>query len=65
MWIVAGICTLAAALGLLVGLVAEWGVISGAVASGRSFDLWLVIECALVAGVAVLLLAAIRKPREP
>jgi hypothetical protein len=65
MWIVAGVSTLAAAVGLLVGLVAEWGLIGGAVASGRSFDLWLVIEVALVAAVAVLLIAAIRQPRQP
>lgn len=65
LWIVAGLFALAAAIGLLVGLVTEWGVIRGAVASGGSFDLWLVIEIALAAAVAVLLIAATRQPRQP
>ena len=58
-----GICTVAAAVGLFTGLVAEWSVITGALRSGDSFDLVLVIEMALVALVVALLVGATRQPR--
>jgi hypothetical protein len=61
MWIVAGIGTLAAAIGLLVGIVAEWGAISGALANGWSFDRWLAIEVGIVAVMVLVLIAATRK----
>jgi len=64
-WIVAGLCTVAAAMGLLVGLLAEWGLIAGALSSGQRLDLVLVIEGALVALVVVMLIGATRRPRSP
>jgi len=63
LWIVAGVGTISAAVALLVGIVAEWAAISGALASGWSFDQWLVIEIALVAGAVILLIAATRRAR--
>jgi hypothetical protein len=63
LWIVAGVGTIAAALALLVGIVTEWGAISGALGSGWSFDQWLVIEIAFVAGIVALLIAATRQAR--
>ena len=63
LWIVAGVGTIAAALALLVGIVAEWGAISGALGDGWSFDRWLAIETALAAAVVVLLIAATRQAR--
>ena len=61
MWIVAGMGTIAAAIGVLVGIVAEWGAISGALADGWSFDRWLAIEVAIVAVMVLVLIAATRK----
>jgi len=55
LWMVAGVGTIAAAIALLVGLVAEWGAITGALASGSAFDLWLVIEVAFVVTLVALL----------
>lgn len=63
LWIVGGIFTVAAAVGLLVGMTAEWGVITGAMGSGQSFDLVLVIEAVLVLLVVVLLMGTMRQPR--
>ena len=62
-WIVVGLCTVAAAMGLLVGLLAEWGLIAGALSSGQRLDLVLIIESALVALVIVMLIGATRRPR--
>lgn len=63
LWIVGGVCTIAGAVGLLVGVTAEWGVITGAMGSGQSFDLVLVIEAVLVLLVVVLLMGSMRQPR--
>jgi hypothetical protein len=63
LWIVAGVGTIAGSIAVLIGLVTEWGQISGALASGSTFDLWLVIQIALVAAVAVLLIATTREAR--
>jgi hypothetical protein len=63
LWIVAGVGALAAAIALLVGIVAEWGAIDGALASGWSFNRWLVIEVGLAAALALLLIAATRQAR--
>jgi hypothetical protein len=63
LWIVAGVGTISAALALLVLIVAEWAAISGALGSGWSFDQWLVIEIALVAGVVVVLIGATKRAR--
>ncbi|HYW24831.1 MAG TPA: hypothetical protein VE953_11755 [Terriglobales bacterium] len=63
LWIVAGVGTISAAVALLVGIMAEWAAISGALTSGWSFDRWLVIEIAIVAGLVVLLIAATRRAR--
>jgi hypothetical protein len=60
MWIVMGICAVAGSIGVLVGLTAEWGVLTGAMRSGGSFDLVLVIEAALVAAIVVLLVGSTR-----
>ena len=57
----AGIGTVAAAVALLVGIVAEWGAVSGALGSGRSYGLWLVFEIALAAAVVALLIATTKK----
>jgi len=56
LWIVAGIGTVAAAVALLVWIVVEVGAVSGALGSGRSYDLWLAIEIALATAVVVLLI---------
>ena len=61
LWIVAGIGTLAGAIGLVVGIAAEWGAITGALADGWSFDRWLAIEVAFVAVLVLVLIAATRK----
>lgn len=63
LWIVGGICTLATAIGLFVGVTAEWSIITGALDSGQAFDLVLVIEAALVLLVVVVLIGATRAPR--
>jgi hypothetical protein len=63
LWIVAGVGTIAGSIAVLIGLVTEWGLITGALGSGSRFDLWLVIEIALVAAVAVLLIATTREAR--
>jgi hypothetical protein len=63
LWIVAGVGTIAGSIAVLIGLVTEWGQISGALGSGSRFDLWLVIEIALVAAVVVLLIATTREAR--
>ena len=52
----AGIGTVAAAVALLVWIVVEVGAVSGALGSGRSYDLWLAIEIALATAVVVLLI---------
>jgi hypothetical protein len=63
LWIVFGVCMIAGSIGLLVGLSAEVGVISGAMRSGNSFDMVLVIEMAVVAAVVALLYGSIRQAR--
>lgn len=63
LWIVAGVGTISGSIAVLIGLVAEWGQISGALGSGSTFDLWLVIEIALVAAVVALLIATTRQAR--
>jgi len=63
LWMVAGVGTIAAAIALLVGIVAEWGAITGALASGSAFDLWLLIEVAFVAVLVALLIGTTRRVR--
>ena len=63
LWLVAGVGTIAAAIALLVGIVAEWGAITGALASGSAFDLWLLVEVAFVATLVALLLGTTRQAR--
>jgi hypothetical protein len=63
LWIVAGIGTIATCIALLVGLITELGVVSGGIASGRSFDMVLVIEIALVAAIVLILIGATRQAR--
>ena len=63
LWIVLGVCVVAASVGLLVGLVAEWSVIAGAV-KGGSFDMVLVIEAAIVAAIVFLLVGATRRAKD-
>jgi len=58
LWIVAGVGTLASAIALAVGLMAEWAAISGALDDGWSFDRWLLIETGLVTTAVGLLIAA-------
>ncbi len=62
-WIVLGVCTVATSVGLVVGLTAEWGIVSGAMRDGNSFDLVLVIEAALVAAIIALLAGSITQAR--
>ena len=54
MRIVIGMFAVAAAVGLVVGLTVEIGVISGALLNGHTFDLVLVIETAAVLVFAAL-----------
>jgi hypothetical protein len=54
-------CTLAASIGLVVGLTAEWGVISGILRSGQAFDLLLVIEAAVVLVIVALLFGSTKQ----
>jgi hypothetical protein len=61
--IVAGVGAIATTIALLVGFTAELGVISGGIASGRSFDMVLVIEVALVAASVAILFGATRRAR--
>jgi hypothetical protein len=63
LWIVAGVGTLAAAVALVVGLMAEWAAISGALDNGWSFDRWLLIEIGLVTSAVGLLIAATTQAR--
>ena len=63
LWIVAGIGTIATCIALLVGLIAEFGVVSGSLGSGHSFDMVLVIEVALVAAIVFILFGATRQAR--
>ena len=65
LWIVLGICTVAGSIGLLVGLTAEWGVISGAMRSGSSYDTVLVLEVAIVAAIVALLIGTTRQSSKP
>ena len=65
LWIVVGICTVAGAIGVLVGLVAEWSIIAGALQSGQTFDFVLVVEAALVLLVVMLLVGVTRQRRSP
>lgn len=60
---VIGTCVAAAAIGLLVGLGVEWGVISGAVGSGQFIDLVLVGVVAFVLVVGALVARARRRRR--
>jgi hypothetical protein len=62
MWIVVGIATIAASVGVLVGLAVEWGAIAGALRGGQQFDLVLVIEAAVVLMIVALLFGATRRP---
>jgi hypothetical protein len=61
LWMLAGIGAAAAAVALLVGVVTEWGAVSGALEGGRSYDLWLVIEIALAAALVALVIATTKK----
>jgi len=63
--IVLGICATATAIGLLVGLTAEWGVVSGLVFSGHFLGLVLVGVAATVLVIAALLAGTTRRRRAP
>ena len=58
--LVSGVCAVAGIIGVLVGLVTEWSVISGAFGSGQALDL--AVEVALVLAVVALLAGIIRRP---
>ena len=61
--IVVGICTIAAAVGLVVGFTAELGVISGALRSGDTFDLVLIVEAAIVLAIVAVLFGSTKQRR--
>src|SRR2546430_8525041 len=63
--IVVGICTIAAAVGLVVGFTAELGVISGALRSGDTFDLVLIVEAAIVLAIVAVLFRSTKHPPPP
>jgi hypothetical protein len=62
-WIVLGVCMVAGSIGLLVGLTAEWGVITGAMGSGNSFDVVILVEAIVVAAIVALLAGSTRQSR--